>query len=576
MFSSKKHILTWAGAGVLLAVLGYAHPEFALIEHAKAATPNPPNLQDNLRGALLIQVVLLRVIYMILHFTGLLLNPKFVYEVTQLGTGNPLHSLWVLSRDIMNTLFAFMLVLAALFTIVKADSTLIKEKLGKFVIAVILVNFSWYFPRVILDVSTVLAASIYNLPNAVGVSCTTAGGGGGCKAIQNMWFDPADFPAGCSSGSTNFIQPSPGLCVELVPLTTTNTSIGVLNGLFLNHMNLINLHKVNAAPGSTAGSTTLNIPGTVQFAMGVFTSILFTVAVAFPLIAIFFAMLIRLPVLWVTIMLMPFMFIGFVGGDILGKLNTNKIFEEFLKAAFMPVVAGAPLALGYIIIGATGAASNPCPTGGLVALSGFCEAQRGLTSGVQNLWDLLWNFLGIAVIWMGVFLAIKSMGGFYADIAGKVQGIGESWGKFALKAPLAVNGLPGNAGMVEGVRNIINNPDALINSGGKFKSISELAGTINNRNSGGGSTGNANVDKVVNDVRNNATVKNTFNEFISSKLEPQETARLLAEQLRQSARTNGIVLNPEELKQAARSAATQAGVTNQAKLEEMIKALPST
>src|SRR3990167_3458282 len=71
----------------------------------------------------------------------------------------------------MNIIFAIMLLAGAILTIVFGKQEVVKQHLVKFILAVILVNFSWFFPRVIFDIANVTTATIYGLPNLVNSKC---------------------------------------------------------------------------------------------------------------------------------------------------------------------------------------------------------------------------------------------------------------------------------------------------------------------------------------------------------------------------------------------------------------------
>jgi hypothetical protein len=102
-----------------------------------------------------------------------LLSPEVIFGEFIPGFGRPmeliLRNLWVTSRNIVNSLFLFILLFAGIYMIVMGGDGMQKVKSGmpKFVLAVILVNFSWFFPRVILDVSNVLTAVIFRIPELV-------------------------------------------------------------------------------------------------------------------------------------------------------------------------------------------------------------------------------------------------------------------------------------------------------------------------------------------------------------------------------------------------------------------------
>jgi hypothetical protein len=96
-----------------------------------------------------------------------------------------------------------------------------------------------------------------------------------------------------------------------------------------------------------------------------------------------------------------------------------------------------PLCVGFILVnaGAQLAPANPM---------GYIQIR--LIDSISSFFELFWWMMTIGVIWVGVFGALKMAGGLYAASAEKIKQFGESWGKVALKAPLAMPLIPGNAG----------------------------------------------------------------------------------------------------------------------------------
>ncbi len=69
---------------------------------------------------------------------------------------------WGLVRDVCNMFFIFILLYISLATILQATSFNWKKALGNLIIAALLINFSLFFTKVIIDVSNVFAMTFYN------------------------------------------------------------------------------------------------------------------------------------------------------------------------------------------------------------------------------------------------------------------------------------------------------------------------------------------------------------------------------------------------------------------------------
>jgi len=215
----------------------------------------------------------------------------------------------------------------------------------------------------------------------------------------------------------------------------------MLHGLYVNHIRIISIGKIPKEPGPADGSWA-SIEELGRFMVQFIFSFFYLLAALIPLLAMAVAFFIRLPILWLTMAFMPFMFIGFVMGDKMGEFNTmNLIFKKFIAAAFLPAAVAIPLAIGFIMISSSIGAT--CPAGAKYAF--LCQDQGMLLPSIRNLWSLLWNFTAIFVMWTGFFAAMKIDSSF-EQIGGFFKGIGENWFKFGLKAPLALPFLPVDTG----------------------------------------------------------------------------------------------------------------------------------
>ncbi len=351
--------------------------------------------------------------YISLQLLGGLLDPELIFEINKAEhNGTPLLlSIWQFSRDMMNVFFAFMLVFAALYTVVTAKRELVQEHLANFVIAVVLVNFSWFFPRVILDIANVLTATVYQIPASIDVVDVR-------RRVGMVFQRPNPFP----------------------------------------------------------------ILSSLKFAIQLMFVLFFLVAAVLPLIAMLVVFMIRIPILWVTTAFMPFMFIGFVLGDKLNigdaGGNTMDIFKKFVAAAFLPTVVAIPLAIGFIMLN-TGLT---CPE----ALGDMlCGKQIPLIAGIDTFWGLLWQALGIFVLWTGFFAALK-IDSYFSGVGESIKSVGESWFGFIPQIPLSVPILPapGGGGGTQSINDALNIPQ-LKNVFTRPTSLIDNDGNLSGSNFGG-------------------------------------------------------------------------------------------
>jgi hypothetical protein len=76
------------------------------------------------------------------------------------GLGQAVDSVWVLIRDVMNLAFVFGLIYIGIKIILKSDDSRSRAMLANLIIAALLVNFSLFFTKFVVDVSNTLSAEI--------------------------------------------------------------------------------------------------------------------------------------------------------------------------------------------------------------------------------------------------------------------------------------------------------------------------------------------------------------------------------------------------------------------------------
>lgn len=414
--------------------------------------------------------------WVVFIFLTILLDPLFF----SLNEGNAfvemLNQVWILSRDLMNIAFALILIGAAVYTIVTANKELVTSHLKTFVLSVVLINFSWFIPRIIIDVGNIAAATIYGIPSLVhqegledckfnssrdvpGLSCTPIPDQEdsfscpcGMVADARFFLDTPEYEAikRCNDDDPNnnggcliweningwHCPLGPVMCVQMQRLTNdvANHS-AILNGLIVNHARLQGLAMLPKSTGQSTNSQMIIF--VVQEAIVVFMH----VALLFPLLAILIAFAIRIPVLWLTVAFMPFLFLKYVLPSQYTTEYPEKLMENFLKAAFLPALVAIPFAIGFLLVNAGANMMG-------VALDwerlNFIKLDVG---SVSTLWQLLWYLITIGVIWVGVFAVLDKVG-IMGMGSQAIKSVGESLGRLAVKAPFSLPIIPGPLGSV--------------------------------------------------------------------------------------------------------------------------------
>lgn len=135
---------------------------------AKTANNPAPPVSSTLGQ--MIGNMFLNVASIITWFGGALLEASIQSFILETGTllksgtdlGSVIENLWTLIRDIANLAFIFGLIYAGLAMIIKPDSGSAKRTVASVIIAAILINFSLFFVRLIVDVSNYIAVEVNN------------------------------------------------------------------------------------------------------------------------------------------------------------------------------------------------------------------------------------------------------------------------------------------------------------------------------------------------------------------------------------------------------------------------------
>lgn len=462
------------------------------VAHAAAVIDAKP-IMDGITEILGFLITAMNVLMWVLfRLLDIVLDPVFIFDLNAGGADGPLldmlHEIWQLTRDIMNIIFAILLVVGAVMTIIKADMELVKSYRAKFVIAIILINFSWFIPRVILDVSQVLTYTVYQIPSLLvtkGIPCMVPGSVDGtipsspCKMVVNVKFlEETDTIVAAPPGAALPRWECPiadFICVEyaayVAPAIWDHNP--VLNGLIINHARLGVLAEVidPRAGGVVAPPPGREIRELMTFLIRAVIVLLIHIALFFPMLALVVAFFIRIPILWITMAFMPIAFLGFVIGDKIPNFNpVEKIWKKFITVALLPAIVAIPLSVGFVMINAGTSIPAPPGVGGTII---------PILADVKDIWQILWMMMALMVMWVGVFAALKQ-DEFIGKIVEPIKGYGEMLGKAALKAPLAAPIIP-MAGGAKSPLELLKTPRNIadtINATGRLASRESLAGGL--------------------------------------------------------------------------------------------------
>lgn len=155
---------------------------FSCVSWSAGIVVNPSGCMNNLAsGALTVSGLLL-------HLSGTLFDNVLLLSVERfslLVENIPaVTSAWTVLRDAGNILILFVLLFSAIGVILRTDVLVSRGTLVKIIIAALLINFSMFFAKVVIDVANIFTYAIY--------SELTAIGGGSLSAAVTDVIDPQE------------------------------------------------------------------------------------------------------------------------------------------------------------------------------------------------------------------------------------------------------------------------------------------------------------------------------------------------------------------------------------------------
>lgn len=115
----------------------------------------------------------------VLGLAGLLLNYTLDYTIVEMAQRvrdlPVITYAWGTFRDLANIFFIFIILYIAIMTILRMDTATTKKLLVHVIIIALLINFSLFFTKALIDASNIVATSFYNQIEEAGVSNTGKG-----------------------------------------------------------------------------------------------------------------------------------------------------------------------------------------------------------------------------------------------------------------------------------------------------------------------------------------------------------------------------------------------------------------
>jgi len=407
---------------------------------------------------------------------GNFLGNDYVFEGAM---GDMLHRIWVISRNLVNIIFVFLLLLLALKTIFGVKESGyddLKKSLAKFVILLIFVNFSWLATKVVLDAASVVTHIVFAIPS--GISGNTDSKGKislpPCKVdtlgIKNKPLTGACSPtaifAPTDAGTTKVSYWEAKDCKKVEEAYNNAYKDGKQNpnaekenrvlwkrtSMCMENMNFFKYDKNTAVIYLTYGMARIQnlVNATsgddaIQLSVGVIMSLIMQAAYAIALTALFLALVVRMLVLWLFVGFSPFLIlVMYFNEDMFGndeRVGVSIGWKEFTKWAFVPAAVGGIFAVSFIMISA-GQSLGDVVINNVANKSGVTHIDfngESLFMGLESMQSFVWMLMSIAVLWMGVFAVLGKMsiiGGMADYVSSQTKDKARLIAKLPLIAPI--------------------------------------------------------------------------------------------------------------------------------------------
>ncbi|MBU1089573.1 hypothetical protein KKF38_02160, partial [Patescibacteria group bacterium] len=356
-----------------------------------------------LSGVIMV-IVLFAFIFAI--FLGDLMDSTFILDG---GMGDTLHLVWEVVRNFVNVGFILILLIIAAMVIFGGGGErgigLLKKVLPKFVLALILVNFTFFAARFVLTTNDVLATAIFSLPRTISgeqkirMPCNPDD-----PANRSCLDQIKDTMKTAAKGNEAASEKISAITKAITaktkdgnprwfPQTVKQLSLGKKNMSLVLLSSMIDLEHIVHIKGVNGDGTDLAIA-----AIG---TLIVAGAVGIIFFMLFLAFVVRMVVLWVAIAISPLAALGIVLKELIPGLDMGKggfdPVKIFISHAFMPTMVAIPLSIGMIMIFANNAVGYDISTGWIKTFS----------SESGEIHALLWWVASIVVIWFGTNKMIK-------------------------------------------------------------------------------------------------------------------------------------------------------------------------
>ncbi len=388
---------------------------------------------------------------------GSFLGTDYIFEGAM---GDMLKKIWVISRNLVNIGFVFILLWLALKTIVWPEATIddLKKKLLTFTILLVVVNFSWLATKLVLDSANVITHIVFAIPSGISdpvnfdsptgfepckVNANETEDGTGAKTtLSGQCYPTAIYAPADAALNSDIIywqdKDGDGACADLgsryegradsayfdgkinTNASPDNKDLQRRTSMCMESINLFKFDQNTAVPYLTYGSariqnltrTTTNSSNLIKTATSILIPLAIQAAYAIALFALLFALVVRMMMLWILVGFSPFLVMAYWFKDSESVSEVKEYFsiEQFINWAFVPAKVGAIFVISFIMISA--GQSLGSSVGSWADNSDFVFKlldQRSIFGNLDSIQYIVWLLMSLATLWLGTFAVLSKL-----------------------------------------------------------------------------------------------------------------------------------------------------------------------
>lgn len=408
-------------------------------------------------------------VWPVLVMIGGLMDTSLIYGP---GIEDRLLLIWSQVRNLINLLFAIFLIGVAIYNVFglsKDGNYAIKKVLPSLIITLVLVNFSFFGVKFLIDMSNVATTAMFALPNSVeqGFSedriQTLESALCNNKSLEELIKSLDPSTQALVNNSTPQTSNQFQMCTADDKFTETAKaqfrSLDKNNAALVLAISFGRIHEIlDPSP------LTVQNPSAINLGVNLLIVLLMELVYLSAFFTLFAVLVARIIAMWLILIASPLLVMKYTMSGVnipgLSMIDSFKLDERFITHATAPIKIGFGMSVGYIMLDAFQSVGTPTlwyPIG-----DNFANA----FSGVNSMQELFMGIAAIGIVWK---VSIDAANGTFA------QGIVEKWGGFVTGIgqklrDLAINKIPvipGPAGAKLSFGDMASNSRNIIDASGK-------------------------------------------------------------------------------------------------------------